>query len=255
MEFNAYLAELFDKAHPWNEFSTGGGLDIYRFAFGKVRGGKMLPCPMDGNGIEKFYEENGLKITGKDEQDRPLLNNKKDATPLPGVVYEVGFHTLSYQSSLYAPLKEKSNLNDSDMGKVYELYFQRMDSILKYSTRPRPVMSGGPRSRWYWDYDRSINGGDEDLGIMSGADAAMVLATVLDISKAFVSKHKPKGILIGTKSTAKDARGRIYVGMAKRNAGEVITIPYSPRDNMKHANMIWLDKTKQFDPLANYAKA
>jgi hypothetical protein len=248
-QFSFYITELFDKSHPWKQFSTGGGLDIYLFAFGKVRGGKMLPCPMDGNGIEKFYEENGLKITGRDEQNRPLLNNKKDPTPLPGVVYEVGFHNLSYQSSLYAPLKEKSNLSDSDMGKVYELYFQRMDSILKYSTQPIPV-----KSRWYWDYDRSISGGDEDLGIMSGADAAMVLATVLDISKAFVSKNNPKGILIGTKSTAKDARGRIYIGMAKRNAGQVITIPYSPRDNMKNANMIWLDKTKQFDPLANYKK-
>ena len=254
MEFNAYLAELFDKAHPWNEFSTGGGLNIYRFAFGKVRGGKMLPCPMDGGGIEKFYEANGLKITGRDEQNRPLLNNKKDPTPLPGVVYEVGFHTLSYHSSLYAPLMDKSSLDDSDMGKVYELYFQRMDSILKWSSRPRPVATGGSSSRWYWDYDRSINGGDEDLGVMSGGEAAMVLATVLDISKTFVSKYKPKGILIGTKSTAKDARGRIYVGMAKRNAGEVVPIPYSPRDNMKHGNMIWFDKTKQFDPLAKYHK-
>ena len=89
---------------------------------------------------------------------------------------------------------------------------------------------------------------------MSGAEAAMVLGTVLDISKAFVSKYKPKGILIGTKSTAKDARGRIYVGMAKRNAGDVIPIPYSPRDTMKHGNMIWFDKTKQFDPLAKYHK-
>jgi hypothetical protein len=42
--------------------------------------------------------------------------------------------------------------------------------------------------------------------------------------------------------------------MATRNAGQVIQIPYPPRDGMKQGNMIWFDKTKQFNPLANQAK-
>jgi hypothetical protein len=86
------------------------------------------------------------------------------------------------------------------------------------------------------------------MNIMSGGEAAKVFGTVLDVTKAFVTKHSPKGIIIGTKSTAKDVRGRIYSGMATRNAGQVIPIPYSPRDGMKQGNMIWFDKTKQFVP-------
>lgn len=248
--FSSYLSELFDTAHPWGAWQTGGNLWIYRFALARVRGGKMVACPMgSGDEIEKFYESQGLKITGKDGHDRPLLNNKNDPTPLPGAVYEVGFHTLSYHAEKYAPLVEKSNLEASDLNKVWELYFARYDSILKWSVKPRPVGAGRPSSRWYWDYDRSASGSDDDLGVMSGGDAAKVLGTVIDISKEFVSKTNPKGILIGTKTTAKDARGRIYAGMAKRNGGLVVPIDYSPREGMKHANMVWLDKKTKFDPL------
>ena len=140
---------------------------------------------------------------------------------------------------------KRSNLETADMSKVWELYFQRMDSFVKWSTSALPHRSG---SRWYWSYDNTVGGGDEDMNIMSGGEAAKVFGTVLDVTKAFVTKHSPKGIIIGTKSTAKDVRGRIYSGMATRNAGQVIPIPYSPRDGMKQGNMIWFDKAKQFVP-------
>jgi hypothetical protein len=138
----------------------------------------------------------------------------------------------------------RSNLEQSDMDKVWELYFYRAESVLKYNWR------GFGKRGWYWDFDINSGGSDDDLGIMSGADAAMILGTVIDIGKDFVSKTNPKGILIGTKPEAKDARGRIYMGMAKRNAAQTIPIPYAPRKGMKQGAIIWFDKTKQFDPIA-----
>jgi hypothetical protein len=249
--FSSHITELFDTSHPWSAMQTGGDHEIYRFAFAKMRGGKMIPCPIGSGGldIEKFYRENGLEITGRDSNNIPLVNGKP--TPLHGVVYEVGLHSLAHNPTLYTHMMEKSNLEKPDMSKVWELYFQRMDSFVKWSTNALPHRSG---SRWYWSYDNTVGGGDEDLNIMSGGEAAKVFGTVLDITKAFAAKHNRKGILIGTKSTAKDVRGRIYSGMATRNAGQVIQIPYPPRDGMKQGNMIWFDKIKQFNPLANQAK-
>lgn len=250
MEFNAYLAELFDKSHPWDAWQTGGNLWIYRFALAKVRGGKYLPCPIrGGDDIERFYAENGLKITGKDSHGRPLVNGKDTATPLPGVVYEVTFHTLDYHRGQYETLSDRSNLAAADMNRTWELGFARLDSVLKWNTSMSARMQ---KTKWYWSYE-SGTGTDDDLGIMGVGDASKVLATVLDISKAFVAKSNPLGIVIGTKTEAKDARGRIYAGMASRNAGKVIPIPYPPRAGMKHGNMIWFDKTRQFDPVAKYA--
>jgi hypothetical protein len=243
--FSSHITELFDSSHPWSAVQTGGGHEIFRFAFAKMQSGKMVPCPIGTGGleIEKFYKENGLEITGRDSSNTPIVNGKP--TPLLGVVYEVGLHSLAWNDSLYTQIMKRSNLEKADMSKVWELYFQRMDSFVKWSTSALPHRSG---SRWYWSYDNTVGGGDEDMNIMSGGEAAKVFGTVLDVTKAFVTKHSPKGIIIGTKSTAKDVRGRIYSGMATRNAGQVIPIPYSPRDGMKQGNMIWFDKTKQFVP-------
>jgi hypothetical protein len=246
--FSSYITELFDKTHPWKNWQSGGLHWMYQFALAKVRGGKMVPCPIHMDQIEKFYESQGLKITGRDSNDRPIINGKEGQTHLTGAVYMVGFHTLSYHKEKYKDLLERSSLEQSDMDKVWELYFYRADSILKYNWR------GRGKHGWYFDFDTNHGGTDDDLGIMGGGEAASILGTVLDISKDFVSKANPKGILIGTKPEAKDARGRIYLGMAKRSGAQVITIPYSPRQGMKHGGVIWFDKTKPFDPLAKYAK-
>lgn len=244
--FSSYITELFDKTHPWRNWQSGGLHWMYRFSFAEVRGGKMIPSPLDREDMEKFFESQGLKITGRTENDTPIVNGKP--TILRGAVYMVGFHTLSYEKEQYKDLMARSNLEESDMSKVWELYFYRAESVLKYNWR------GFGKRGWYWDFDMNSGGSDDDLAIMSGADAAMILGTVIDISKDFVSKTNPKGILIGTKPEAKDARGRIYMGMAKRNAAEVVSIPYPPRKGMKQGALIWFDKTKPFDPLAKYAK-
>ena len=79
--FSSYITELFDKTHPWKNWQSGGNHWMYQFAFAKVRGGKMVPCPMQMDEIEKFYESQGLKITGRDSNDRPIINGKEGQTP------------------------------------------------------------------------------------------------------------------------------------------------------------------------------
>jgi hypothetical protein len=243
--FISHITELFDKPHAWSNWQSGGDEWTYKFPFGQVRGGKMVPCPRQKDEILKFYESQGLKITGRTENNTPIINGKP--TNIRGAMYTVGFHTLSSAKNLYEDLMERSNLEQSDMSKIWELYFYRSESILKYNTQ-------FGRPGWYWDYDTNKTGSDDDLAIMSGADAAMILGTVIDIGKDFVSKTNPKGILIGTKPEAKDVRGRIYIAMARRSGAQTITIPYAPRQGMKHGAMVWFDKTKQFDPVAKSAK-
>lgn len=252
-EMSSLLKELFDTAHPWDAWQTGGREWIYRFALAKVKGGKYVSCPpMGGDSIEKFYAAHGIKITGRDNEGRPLLNGKDIHTPLPGVIYDVTFQSFLQNKDAYAPLRSKAGLSDADMERMFEIGFSRIDSILKWSFQPRPVAAGSAGAKWYWDYDRNT-GTDDDLAIMGVADASKVFGTIIDISKSFIDKANPSGILIGTKTEAKEARGRIYKGMAARKGGTVIPIPYAPRPGMKNANMIWLDKTRKFDPLGGKA--
>lgn len=255
LSFSQHITELFDKTHPWEAWQTGGNLWIYRFALAKVRGGKYVPCPPKGGSeIERFYADNGLKITGKDDKGRPLLNGKDIPTPLPGAVYDVSFQSLNYDKQRYTTLIDKAGLSDTDLSKIFEIGFSRNDSILKWRFGPQPVARGNTGPKWYWDYDRE-SGSDDDLGIMAVSDAAKVLGTIIDISKAFIDKAKPSGILMGTKTEAKDARGRIYKGMALRNGGTLIPIDYAPRPGMKHANMIWFEKNRKFRALETEANS
>jgi len=247
-DISSLLKELFDTVHPWDAWQTGGNEWIYRFALAKVPGGKYVPCPVrGGDSIENFYAAHGIKITGRDNEGRPLLNGKDIHTPLPGIIYDVTFQSFLQNKDAYVPLVNKAGLPDGDMMRMFEMGFSRIDSILKWSYSPRPVGSGAG-SKWYWDYDRNT-GTDDDLAIMGVADASKVFGTIIDITKSFVDKAKPSGILIGTKTDAKEARGRIYKGIAARKGGTVIPIPYAPRTGMKNANMIWFDKTRKFDPL------
>jgi hypothetical protein len=247
--FSSHLIELFDKPHKWNLWHSGGNEMIYNFGFAKVRGGKSVPSPLAGEPLKDFYKSQGLEITGGDGET-PLVNGKP--THLTGAIYEVGFHTLEMYSSKYKPLIDNSNLKESDLKNIWELYFTRADAILTQSTRPRPSVR--PSSGGLFWYFKSHGKSDDDLGVMSGADAAMILGTVLDIGKAFVAAKKPKGILIGTKEEAKDARGRIYRGIARQNAGEVFDLPYQARTGMKHSSLIWFDKSMKFDPDANRSR-
>lgn len=239
--FSSHILELFDRPQAWRDTKSGGNEEFYEFALAKVRGGKMVPCPLAGAAVNDFYEKQGMTITGRDGST-PLVNGKP--TNLTGVKYEVGFETLSMYRSMYAPLIDNSNLRESDLTNIWELSFARMDSVLKRSSGVKPM--------WYFDTQGSKRE-DDDLGIMSGSDAVSVLATVLDIGKAFVARRKPKGILVGTKTEAKDARGRIYRGMARQNAGEVFDLPYPARKGMKHSTLIWFDKSFKFDPDAYLA--
>lgn len=239
--FRSHITEMFDRTHPWESVSTGGNHWVYRFAFAKVRRGSFLPAPLRGEEIVRFYEKQGIRITGKDGQNRPLVNNKEIAsTPLTGAMYEVGFHSIGHSREKYSELLKRSSLgkNIDDKYFVWEIYFARNDSVLKWEN-----------GNWQWDYDPDSANSDEDLGIMSGGEAASILSTVVTITKEFISKMKPIGILLGTKMDAKGARSRIYAGLASRNNARMIPIPYSPRPGMGNANMLWFPKDKQFDPL------
>jgi hypothetical protein len=237
--FRGHITEVFNTTHSWEPVSTGGNHWVYRFALAKVRRGLFLPAPLRGEEIVKFYEKQGMRITGKDGQNRPLVNGKDIAsTPLAGAMYEVGFRSLGHNTEKYAELFKRSNLGGKDKYLLWEIDFARNDSMLKWSN-----------GNWQWDYESNSGGSDEDLGIMGGGDAAAILSTVVAITKEFVAKVKPMGILLGTKLDAKGARSRIYAGLAKRNNARMIPIPYSPRSGMGNANMLWFDRSREFNPI------
>jgi hypothetical protein len=242
--FRGHITEVFDTTHSWEPVSTGGNHWVYRFALAKVRRGLFLPAPLRGEEIVKFYEKQGMRITGKDGQNRPLVNGKDIAsTPLAGAMYEVGFRSLGHNMEKYSELFKRSNLGGNDKYLLWEIDFARNDSMLKWSN-----------GNWQWDYESNSGGSDEDLGIMGGGDAAAILSTVVAIAKEFVAKVKPMGILLGTKMDAKGARSRIYAGLASRNNARMIPIPYSPRSGMGNANMLWIGKDKDFQPVSKEGK-
>ncbi len=43
--FSSYITELFDKAHAWRNWQSGGLHWMYQFAFAKVRGGEDGSMP------------------------------------------------------------------------------------------------------------------------------------------------------------------------------------------------------------------
>lgn len=230
------IVELFDSPYPSTLWNQGNLELVYTFGLARVRGGKMLSHPHNHQEIEAFYRSHGLEITGRDG-NVPLVNGKP--TNLRGSRYEVGFHTLSSFKSKYKPLIDNSNLKESDLGNIWELYFTQQDTKLSWMGSRRPPS---------WGFEGISSKSDEDLAEISGASAALILGTVLDITRKFVALKNPKGILIGTKQEAKDARGRIYRGMARRYAAEVFDLPYAPRADMKHASLIWFDKSMKFEP-------
>ena len=230
------IVELFDNPYPSFLWQSGTLELVYTFGIARLRGGKWIPHPHGRQEIEDFYKRHGLEITGRDG-NVPLVNGKP--TNLTGSRYEVGFHTLSTFKSQYKPLIDNSNLKESDLGNIWELYFTQQDTKLSWFGGSRPPS---------WSFEGTSSKSDNDLAEISGASAALILGTVLDITRKFIALKNPKGILIGTKQEAKDARGRIYRGMARRYAAEVFDLPYAPRADMKHASLIWFDKSMKFEP-------
>jgi hypothetical protein len=86
-----------------------------------------------------------------------------------------------------------------------------------------------------------------------------VLGAVVDASREFVKNNDPvRGIIIGTKTSANPARGRIYKALARKAAGAVGGTVHEldiARGGMAAPTIVWLDKQHKFGELYQGGKA
>lgn len=220
IDFRSYLTELFDRTFELHE-------DRNQFTFlVHEKGGRLLPVPRGGAELDAWVEENHNGVT-------------------PTVYLYVVDFTEIWLIEGYDEFKLFYGFEHRGVEDIYELSFDRRLVELDHLIRPRPVGSDPKKfSRYYW---RSINtpGTDEDLNWLSAGDASAVIGTVVEAAKRFVKKYRPRGIVIGTKSDANPARGRIYKALARRAAAAARGTVYDldlARGNMAAPTIVWFRK-------------
>ena len=224
--FRSYLAELFDRTFELT--------DNYTFLV-QEKGGRLLPVPEGGAALDAWVEEN--------------FNGT-----VPNVYRYLVTFTELWLMDGYEEFKLLYGLEHRDMEGIYELGFERRLVELDRLIRPRPVGSDPKKySHYYWR-SMDISGSDEDLNWLGAGEAAAVIGTVVEAAKRFVRKHRPRGVVIGTKAEANPARGRIYKALARKAAAVTRGTVYDlgmARGDMAAPAMVWF--RKRDDPFKGQA--
>lgn len=246
IDFRSYLAELFDTKFPLQ--SMGYNQFIFHV---QEKGGRLTPVPTRGSELTRWVEKE-LGVTPQSHED-----HKQDFYAIKaGVyVYSVEFTPLVQIRNEYPEFLLFYGLEPDG---IYELSFSRRSASLeRMPPRPYPVGTK-PKdiSAFYWGFEE---GTDEDLNWLSTGGAAAVLGAVVDAAREFVKNNHPvRGIIIGTKTSANPARGRIYKALARKAAGavggKVHELDFA-REGMAAPTIIWLDKQHKFGELYQGGKA
>ena len=240
IDFRSYLTELFDTKFPLQ--SMGYNQFIFHV---QEKGGRLTPVPDRGDKLTRWVEKE-LAVTPQSHED-----HKQDFYAIKaGVyVYSVEFTPLVQIRNEYPEFLLFYGLEPDG---IYELSFSRRSASLeRMPPRPYPVGTK-PKdiSAFYWGFEA---GTDEDLNWLSAGSASAVLGAVVDAAREFVKNNHPvRGIIIGTKTSANPARGRIYKSLARKAAGavggKVHELDFA-REGMAAPTIIWLDKQHKFGEL------
>jgi len=240
IDFRSYLTELFDTKFPLQ--SMGYNQFIFHV---QEKGGRLTPVPDRGDKLTRWVEKE-LGVTPQSHED-----HKQDFYAIKaGVyVYSVEFTPLVQIRNEYPEFLLFYGLEPDG---IYELSFSRRSASLeRMPPRPYPVGTK-PKdiSAFYWGFEE---GTDEDLNWLSTGGAAAVLGAVVEAAREFVKNNHPvRGIIIGTKTSANPARGRIYKALARKAAGavggKVHELDFA-REGMAAPTIIWLDKQHKFGEL------
>ncbi len=240
IDFRSYLTELFDTKFPLQ--SMGYNQFIFHV---QEKGGRLTPVPDRGSELTRWVEKE-LGVTPQSHED-----HKQDFYAIKaGVyVYSVEFTPLVQIRNEYPEFLLFYGVEPDG---IYELSFSRRSASLeRMPPRPYPVGTK-PKdiSAFYWGFEE---GTDEDLNWLSTGGAAAVLGAVVEAAREFVKNNHPvRGIIIGTKTSANPARGRIYKALARKAAGavggKVHELDFA-REGMAAPTIIWLDKQHKFGEL------
>ena len=238
--FRSYLTELFDTKFPLQ--SMGYNQFIFHV---QEKGGRLTSVPDRGDKLTRWVEKE-LGVTPQSHED-----HKQDFYAIKaGVyVYSVEFTPLVQIRNEYPEFLLFYGVEPDG---IYELSFSRRSASLeRMPPRPYPVGTK-PKdiSAFYWGFEA---GTDEDLNWLSAGSASAVLGAVVDAAREFVKNNHPvRGIIIGTKTSANPARGRIYKALARKAAGavggKVHELDFA-REGMAAPTIIWLDKQHKFGEL------
>jgi len=188
-----------------------------------------------GKDLEKFVED----YFAKQGIERQNITPAQLSQAFKGVAYNVEFYNIKYEKE-YAELEL---ISDGDIRNgVWELAFTMREATVEFQ-----ITSGRPPSgRYFWSWGV---GTDDDVNRFSAADAAMILGAVTDAAVDFVKQKKPRGIILGTKTTANPARGRIYKMLARsaaKKTGGTFHEMETSRDRMANGVMVWYDDDNPF---------
>jgi len=228
IDFRSYLTELFDRTFELDEYANEFSFLVHE------KGGRLLPVPSGGEALDKWVEEN---FNGT------VPNVYRYVVNFTEIWLIQGYNEFMLHYTIQDP-------ND-----IYELGFERRLVELDRLIRPRPVGSAANKkiSRYYWR-SVDIGGTDEDLNWLGAGEAAAVIGTVVEAAKRFVRKHRPRGVVIGTKKEANPARGRIYKALARKAAAVTRGTVYDlgmARGDMAAPAIIWF--RKRDDPFKGQA--
>ena len=228
IDFRSYLTELFDRTFELDEYQNQFSFLVHE------KDGRLLPVPRGGAALDKWVDE-----------------NYNGTTPLV-YMYIVDFTEIwlmkGYEEfALFYGVTDQSD--------IYELGFERRPVELR-RRRPQPVPVGSkPKDHgtYLWSSVPHM-ATDEDLNWLGAGEAAAVIGTVVEAAKRFVRKHRPRGVVIGTKKEANPARGRIYKALARKAAAVTRGTVYDlgmARGDMAAPAMVWF--RKRDDPFKGQA--
>ena len=247
IDFRSYLTELFDTKFPLHRM----GYNQFIFHV-QHKSGRLTPVPDRGSELTQWVEKE-LGVTRQNHEDQKQKFYSRKA----GVfVYSVDFTPLVQIRNEYPEFLLFYGLEPDG---IYELSFSRRSTSLeRMPPRPYPVGTK-PKdiSAFYWKFDDG--GSDEDLNWLDTGGAAAVLGAVVDAAREFVKANDPvRGIIIGTKTYANPARGRIYKALARKAAAAVGGTVHEldiARGGMAAPTIVWLDKQHKFGELYQGGKA
>lgn len=195
--FGSLITELFDKSSPYRLFSEGNGGFQWNFLILKGGGDTLYTERMSAK-TDAFIEKHGLER-------------------VKGYQYEVEFEDVTrFGNQDYADfLFDLQAEFDITPKGIYEMSF----GMRPMEIVPSSTISWGrkPKEKWSFMVDA---GTEDDINIFDQRTVSTIFSTIMDISREFLRKEKPKAVIFGTKVEANPSRAKIYANLSKRLSRE-----------------------------------
>ena len=218
--FKQYIIELFQKVSPYKLSMEGNGRWTWTFLL------------LSAKNVKNFF------VNTSTETDAFI--DKYGMDGVKGYLYEVDYTDIfAFGGREHGHFSfDFATTHNTEPESIYELSFGMRWMTILTADEARKQGWSRVKTKYVFEWDQ---GTDDDINLFDAGTVSTVLATVMEISREFYKKSKPKAILFGTKENVNPARARIYAALAKRMAKELggeYHVPSSARKGLANPMMV-----------------